>query len=104
MWSLFAIGMLAGALLGLRYKVLVLVPAIFMACTLNVLAYAIGNGILGGSVTLATIGLSSAVMSVALQIGYICGAGLQLVIVSRRGFGFRATTSSRLSARSTSRH
>lgn len=104
MWSLFAIGILVGALLGLRYTVLALVPAIFTACTLTVLATAIGNGVLGGSVTLATIGVSSVVMSVALQIGYICGAVLQHAIVSRQQFGFRTTTSSSLSARSTSRH
>ena len=104
MWSLFAIGLLAGTLFGLRYNVLILVPAILIACALAILATVIGTGILGGVVTPATIGIRAAVISVALQIGYICGAALQHFVLSPRGHALPASTSLPMSARSTSRH
>jgi hypothetical protein len=102
--SLFIIGVLAGTLLGLRYKVLVLVPAIFLACGLTVFATVIGNRIFGGFATFATIGLPSLVVTVAVQVGYMCGIGLQYIFLSPRRFGLRRMASLPESLRSLRRH
>jgi hypothetical protein len=69
---------LIGAVLGHRFKVLVLVPTIVVGA-----AVAIGFGIARGD-DVWLIGLTVTLVSVCLQIGYLCGAVIvSLVIASR---------------------
>jgi hypothetical protein len=81
MWPLFAVGILAGMLLGLRYKVLVLLPAIAAACALTILGALFGNGVFGELEGFAVVVLPAVIVSGALQVGYFCGLFLRLIIV-----------------------
>ena len=83
MVSLFAVGFFSGSLLGLRYKVLVLLPAILAASVIILLVIAV----IGGS--LNTIAMASLDVSIALQVGYICGLGLRLALVLIRATRFQ---------------
>ncbi len=87
MLSLFAVGALSGTLLGLRYKVLALLPAILVASLLILL----GNTVTGGG--FYKILSDSLILTVALQIGYACGLGLQLMVVLIRAGRLRRVTS-----------
>jgi hypothetical protein len=74
---------LAGAVLGMRYKVLALVPAIGLA-VLVVLILGIGRGdggwtILGAAVAAAT----------ALQVGYLAGTLTRFAVAGARGARLR---------------
>jgi hypothetical protein len=77
------ISLLAGAVLGQRFKVLVLLPAIAF-----VLLMAIGLGIANAQGLWATT-LLSTIAIVSLQIGYLAGIGLRSVLApSRSGSQF----------------
>jgi hypothetical protein len=66
------IAVVAGAVLGLRYNVLILVPAVLFAMLFAVIVgIARGDGF--WSVTLMT-----ALLAAAVQIGYVAGAALQV--------------------------
>lgn len=71
---MMVLGVLAGAVLGARYRVLCLVPATVIGIvTVAVLDRL--NGVLLGSTVLTAV-----VLAVALQIGYLIGAVAQLVL------------------------
>lgn len=83
--EIFALTMLCiGSALGLRFKVLVLLPAIFLgvaACT----AHGVAQGATIGSVALANV-----VTAMCLQFGYLGGALLKfMVLAGRRPDGTR---------------
>jgi hypothetical protein len=66
------LGLLSGAVLAIRFRVLVLVPATFASSAISVmLAYLAGEGLAG--MMLAVGG------AVTVQIGYLCGCFLQHV-------------------------
>ena len=60
-------GLLIGALLGLRFKVLILVPAFFVYST-AVLWLGVGHHESIGSIVLTTV-----IAATALELGYLCG-------------------------------
>lgn len=81
--------MLVGAVLGARFKVLILVPAIALASTANV-----ASGIVRGD-SVSTILIAAAIAAVGLQIGYLCG-----IVGHYVGTVARAHSSHTLQARS----
>jgi hypothetical protein len=76
MFSLAIIYALIGAVLGLRFKVMVLVPTI----AITVLVIAIGNFGFGTGFGMAVIETVIAVTLV--QVGYLCGAAIRLFLAS----------------------
>jgi len=72
MISLLAIGMIAGIILGLRFRVLVLVPATLFAA--GVVAVV---GLAGGQLG-AVIALTMAGTAALLQVGYLVGCVLEV--------------------------
>jgi hypothetical protein len=86
MMILFLMGVLVGAVLGVRFKVLVLVPAICAALPVVVVAeIARGEGIWG--LALATIVVAS-----SLQIGYILGNVVWFVTGAARATNHRTSS------------
>jgi hypothetical protein len=77
MWSLIAIGILAGAVLGLRFTVLVLMPASIAGCALAAFAFTLGDGIADPLENRSALGVALVAVIVSLQIGYLCGVGLR---------------------------
>jgi hypothetical protein len=75
---LFLIGVLVGAVLGLRFKVFVLVPVICIA-----LAIVAVDGVARGD-ELWRLAISMIVIATALQVGYILGIVTQFVMASGR--------------------
>jgi hypothetical protein len=78
MISLFAVGFFSGSLLGLRYKVLILVPASLLAAAIVLLCFAA----VGGS--LKMIATAALDIAIALQVGYACGLGLRFALAETR--------------------
>jgi hypothetical protein len=74
MLILMAIGILVGAVLGLRFKVLVLVPVICVA-----LAIVLVDGIARGD-GLWWLALAMVVIATSLQLGYILGIVVRFVL------------------------
>jgi hypothetical protein len=82
--AIFAISsFLLGAVLGHRFKVLILVPTIFVGT-----AVAIGFGIARGD-DVWLIGLTVTLASVCLQFGYLCGAVIVSLVVDSRATRIR---------------
>jgi hypothetical protein len=80
------INLLAGMVLGQRFKVLALVPAIAVS-----LLVAIGAGIAhsrgpGPTILLAALAVAS------LQIGYLAGLGIRYALASARASGLRTAS------------
>jgi hypothetical protein len=73
MLSFACLGLLVGLLIGNRFKALVLLPTIFMACAFIV----IGDALLARGIRLIAADLL--VVSVAIQVGYFCGLGARYV-------------------------
>jgi hypothetical protein len=84
MIMLALVGALAGAVLGLRYKVLILVPAIWLGVVL-VVAVGIGHGDGAGSIALACAALAT-----ALQLGYLAGTFTRFTIAGARAARHRS--------------
>jgi len=80
---------LVGAVLGTRFKVLILVPAIWLAAMANV-----AGGIVHGD-SASTILTATVVAAVCLQIGYLCG-----IVAQYAGTVARAHSSQALQTRS----
>ena len=83
--EIFALTMLCiGSALGLRFKVLVLLPAIFLgvaACT--------AHGVVQGA-TIGSVALAKVITAMCLQFGYLGGALLKfMVLAGRRPDGTR---------------
>jgi hypothetical protein len=79
MLVLLAMGIIAGILLGLLFKVLVLVPAILLAtAVITVFGFAKGLGF--GMIALNVFGAA-----VSLQVGYIVGAFIATATLTRHG-------------------
>jgi hypothetical protein len=72
MTALASICFLVGAVLGLRFRVLILVPAIGLS-----VAVAIANGIVLGE-SLWRLALVTVVVAMAIQLGYVLGTVAQL--------------------------
>lgn len=70
------LSVLAGTALGLRYKVLILVPAVAVAVLLAVII-GIGRADSLGSVALATV-----ILGAAVQFGYLAGVAIRAAIES----------------------
>jgi hypothetical protein len=84
--ELALIGAAAGAVLGLRYKVMVLVPAVMFSMLFAVIVgVARGDGF--GTVVLMTVALPAAV-----QVGYLAGVAMRAVAESVRAFLIRERT------------
>jgi hypothetical protein len=75
---------LIGALLGTRFKVLILVPAIGLALLANIV-----SGIVGGD-SASTILIAAATAAVCLQIGYLCGVVVQYAAAVARAHNLHA--------------
>jgi hypothetical protein len=80
-------GFLAGMLLGQRFKVLILLPAIGVAAIIATCA-GIASGDHFWSIVLLAVWLA-----VALQIGYLIGTGLWSVLVKGRTFRLNRASS-----------
>ena len=80
------LNLLVGMLLGQRFKVLVLVPAIAVSLVL-----VLGSGI-ARSQSPETLGLSAIAAIVALQIGYLFGLGIRHLLVVVRAGRLRAAS------------
>jgi hypothetical protein len=78
MISYLAIGFLSGALLGLRYKVLALVPAILATASIILVC----NAFIGGGIR--SIVVAALITAIFLQLGYVAGLGLRLVLLLTR--------------------
>jgi hypothetical protein len=86
MMTLAMISLLAGMVLGQRFKVLILVPALALALVL-----AIGSGIARAD-TIWSIILMGATAGTSLQIGYLAGVGIRHALVAARASRSRATS------------
>lgn len=75
---------LIGALLGTRFKVLILVPAIGLAAMANA-----AGGIARGD-SASTILIAVAIAAVCLQIGYLCGVVAQYASTTARAHNSHA--------------
>ena len=83
MFSLAIVCALIGAVLGLRFKVMVLVPTIAI-CTM---AIALGNIAFGGGAWMAAI--ETAIAITLAQVGYLGGAAIRLFLAAPRDAGAR---------------
>jgi predicted neutral ceramidase superfamily lipid hydrolase len=92
MMILALISLLAGAALGMRFKVLVLVPAIGF-----ILLVAAGTG-LGRGDSLGTVLLMAAAAVTSLQIGYFGGGIIRYVMATTRMGGLRTSQAARRGA------
>jgi hypothetical protein len=80
MLTLLVVSLLVGTLLGLRFKVLILLPAVF-AALLGILAVGISSGGLSSSA------LAMVIAATCLQLGYLIGsAGRYLSSAMRAGW------------------
>jgi len=79
MTMLLAFSALLGALLGLRFNVYILVPT-----TLVVLAFLVLGGVVRGG-DLWSLATSAGLAVVGIQVGYLCGTGVQFFLSSRHG-------------------
>ena len=86
--SLAIIALSVGVILGLRLKWLSLVPAVAVA-----FAATAGLAIMGGSGVEWAM-LAMALLATALQMGYLCGAGITCVIAAARATRLRPIASS----------
>jgi len=78
MLILSLISLLAGAALGMRFKVLILVPAICLAL-LAILAVGISS-----SVSFSFIALAMVLAAACLQLGYLGGVGARYAMAAAR--------------------
>jgi hypothetical protein len=76
--KLAIIGVVAGVVLGLRYKILILVPAVLFAM---ILAIVIG---IGRADSFWSIVLTTVALVVAVQLGYLAGIAVHAVIAAIR--------------------
>jgi hypothetical protein len=83
MIMLALIGAVVGAVLGLRFKVLILVPAIWLGLLL-IIAAGIARGGAAGS-----IALTCAALATALQFGYLAGTFTRFTIAGSRATRLR---------------
>ena len=86
MMTLAIISLLAGMVLGQRFKVLILVPATALA-----LAFTVGVGIAQAEAVWSIVQMA-AVTAAALQIGYLAGIGIRHGLVAARASRVRATS------------
>jgi hypothetical protein len=77
-FELAIIGVVAGIVLGLRYKILILVPAVLFAM---ILAIIIG---IGRADSFWSIVLTTVALVVAVQLGYLAGIAVHAVIAAIR--------------------
>lgn len=80
------LSLLVGMLLGQRFTVLILAPAILLT-----LLIAVGAGIARAEVP-STIGLTAAAAIACLQISYLLGAGIRHLMVVARASRMRAAS------------
>jgi len=83
---LAVLSLLVGMVLGQRFKVLVLVPAVATS-----LVVVLGLGI-ARSQSLEALGLSAIAVIVAVQIGYLLGLGIRHLLVVVRAGRLRAAS------------
>jgi hypothetical protein len=75
------IGLFFGALLGLRFKVLIVAPAIFVAVDIVAVSGTVrGDGIMW-------IVLTALAVAVSLQVGYIAGCTLRAIVAAHANNG-----------------
>ena len=86
MFSLAILCALIGAVLGLRFKVMVLVPTI----AISVVVIAVANFGFGTSPWMAVI--ETVVAVTLVQVGYLSGAAIRLFLASPRGAEVRHTS------------
>jgi hypothetical protein len=84
--TLAVISLLAGMVLGQRFKALVLIPAIAIGLVLT-----IGAGIVGAD-TFWSIVLMAAVTAASLQIGYFAGICIRRLMVAVRASRLRVAS------------
>jgi hypothetical protein len=91
MMTLSMISLLVGAVLGQRFKIIVLIPAFAI-----VLVLAVGTGVAQAQ-TAWSIVLTAAAAATCLQIGYLVGIGVHHVLaaaLSKRSSSLTSTTTS----------
>jgi len=86
MMTLALISLLAGMVLGQRFKVLILIPATALA-----LVFATGTGIVRAD-TVWSIVLMATAAAASLQIGYLVGVAIRHVLVAGRASRLRAAS------------
>lgn len=77
-FELAIIGVVVGVVLGLRYKILILVPAVLFAMILAIVV-GVGRADSFWSIVLATVALV-----IALQVGYLAGIAIHAAIAAMR--------------------
>lgn len=77
------VSLLVGMVLGHRFKVLILVPAIFLA-----ILFAVGSGVARAE-TAWTVVATAAIAACGLQIGYLFGTGIRRIMVLARASRLR---------------
>src|SRR5215470_14780585 len=77
-FELAIIGVVVGIVLGLRYKILILVPAVLFAMILAI-AVGVGRADSFWSIVLATVALV-----IAVQLGYLAGIAIYAAIAAMR--------------------
>ena len=77
MFMLWILSLLAGIVLGQRFRILILTPAILLTLLLTT-----GAGIARAD-SAWIIGLSAVMASACLQIGYLAGTGIRCLLVAR---------------------
>ena len=78
MFALAIVGSLVGAVLGLRFRIIILWPVIAIG-----LIAITGLDVARGT-PLAALALEAAIATTAIQVGYLCGAALRLVLAANR--------------------
>ncbi len=77
-FELALVGVVVGIVLGLRYKILILVPAVLFAMIFAIIV-GVGRGDSFWSIVLTTV-----VLVIAVQLGYLAGIAIHAVIVAMR--------------------
>jgi len=80
------ISLLAGMVLGQRFKVLALVPAMVVSLLAAIGVEIVRHGGLGPTVLMAALAVAS------LQIGYLAGVGIRYALAATRTSGLRTAS------------
>jgi hypothetical protein len=78
MFTLAIVCSLVGAVLGLRFRIMILWPATVIGL-IAITSFDVARG-----APLAALGLEAAIAITAIQVGYLCGAALRLAFAANR--------------------
>jgi len=78
MTSLYICSILVGAVLGMRFKVLILIPLMAVACIIAMAALALGRN------WQYSVGIALAMVLACMQIGYVFGSVSRFILAAGR--------------------